>query len=97
VPLLQGSAPPFEGKLFHHEKGAIALLKIDGKAVTKIGTFETGGFPEGVGFSKDGPHLYVGDLADKQISVFEVNEASRKRVNTIPLPDFPASLPTQVP
>ncbi|MFP6856317.1 MAG: hypothetical protein VCA73_03515 [Roseibacillus sp.] len=72
VPLLQGSAPPFANKWFFHEKGAIAILKIEGKKVSLAGTVETGRFPEGVGFSRDGKHLFVGDLADNQISVFKV-------------------------
>jgi DNA-binding beta-propeller fold protein YncE len=97
VPLLQGSAPPFEGKWFHHEKGAIALLRIDGKRVTLAGTVETGAFPEGVGFSEDGRHLYCGDLADRQLSVFAVRGTTLDRVKVMPLPGYPASLRTQVP
>ena len=94
VPLLQGSAPPFANKWFFHEKGAIAILKIEGKKVSKV---ETGRFPEGVGFSRDGKHLFVGDLADNQISVFKVEGTTLTPEVKIDLPGYPASLRTQVP
>lgn len=97
VPLLQGSAPPFEGRWFYNRKGAIALLRIDGKSVRKVATVETGAFPEGVGFSRDGRHLFVGDLADQQLSVFEVTADSLRPITTLTLPGYPASLRTQVP
>jgi len=97
VPLLQGSAPPFANTWFYNEKGAIALLRIAGKKVTLIDTVKTGRFPEGVGFSKDGKYLYVGDLADSQLTVFKVAEGTLKREVAITLPGYPASLRTQVP
>ncbi len=97
VPLLQGSAPPFEDEWFFNEKGAIAILKIDGKKVSKVGRVETGRFPEGVGFSRDGRFLYVGDLADSQLSVFEVRGTALIPAGTLNLPGYPASLRTQVP
>jgi DNA-binding beta-propeller fold protein YncE len=97
VPFLQGSAPPFANKWFFHEKGAIAILKIEGKKVSLAGTVETGRFPEGVGFSRDGKHLFVGDLADNQISVFKVGGTTLTPEVKIDLPGYPASLRTQVP
>lgn len=97
VPLLQGSAPPFTGKWFFNKKGAIALLRIAGKNVSLIDTVETGRFPEGIGFSKDGKHFYVGDLADNQLSVFQVTADSAKLIKTIDLGGSPASLRTQLP
>lgn len=97
VPLLQGSAPPFADKWFYNKKGAIALLRIDGKKVTLIDTIETGGFPEGIGFSKDGKYFYVGDLTDDQLSVFQVTAKSAKLIKTVDLGGSPGSLRTQLP
>lgn len=97
APLLQGSAPPFANKWFFNRKGAIAVLRIEGKKVTLVDTVETGRFPEGVGFSRDGRHLFVGDLADSQVTIFKVEGAKLTRAVAIDLPGYPASLRTQVP
>lgn len=98
VPLLQGSAPPFEGKWFHKPTGAVAVLSIDGTNVQKIGEVAVGRFPEGIGFSKDGKHAYVGDLLDKTMTILRIN--GTKVTNTgkpISLPGHPASLRTELP
>ena len=50
VPLLDGSAPLFEGQWFFKATGSMAILSINGTKVRKTGEVEVGRFPEGVGW-----------------------------------------------
>jgi len=98
VPLLQGSAPLFEGKWFFQQTGSVAILSIAGTSVNKIDEIEVGRFPEGVGFSKDGQYIYVGDLLDDTVSVLKVNGTKVVHTgNRLPLSGHPGSLRTQLP
>lgn len=77
---------------FHHKNGFLAVLKIDGKKVTKIKEVEVGGLPEAVMFSPDGKYLYAGNYLDQDISILKVNGTDV--VNTgkkLKLPGHPAS------
>ena len=58
---------------FHHKNGSIAVLRIDGKKVTKIKDIEVGGLPEGAAFTPDGRYLYVGNYLDGDFSILRVN------------------------
>src|SRR5215469_5336352 len=51
---------------FFRKAGSAAVLKIDGKQVTKVGEIELGGLPEGVAFSPDGAYAYVGNFLDRR-------------------------------
>ena len=70
--LLQGSNNA-KTDWFYHRNGAVAVLKIDGKKVTKVGEVEVRGLPEGVVFSPDGRWIYVGNYLDDDISVLRVD------------------------
>jgi DNA-binding beta-propeller fold protein YncE len=98
VTLLNGAAPMFEKDWFDHETSQMAVLSIDGKSVERIGVLDVGRFAEGVGFSRDGKYLYVGDLLDNQVSIWQVE--GQKVTSTgkrIKLPGHVASLRTQLP
>ena len=58
---------------FYNRNGSVAVLKIDGKKVTKVGEVEVRGLPEGVVFSPDGKYLYVGNYMDDDISILKVD------------------------
>ena len=58
---------------FYNRNGSVAVLKIDGKKVTKVGEVEVRGLPEGAVFSPDGRWLYVGNFLDSDISVLRVD------------------------
>jgi len=78
---------------FSRKNGTAAVLKIDGKKVTKVGEVEVGGLAEGVVFSPDGAYAYIGNFIDSDISILKINGAqvtdSGKKIK---LPGHPASL-----
>ena len=57
---------------FYHPGGAISVLRIDGKKVTRVGEVTVGALPEAVAFSADGSHIYVGNFIDSDLSVLQV-------------------------
>jgi len=95
--LLRGSNAS-KSAFFYHRNGSVAVLKIDGKKVTKVGEVEVRGLPEGAVFSPDGKYLYVGNYMDNDISILKVNGTrvtnTGKRVD---LPGHPASMRGAVP
>ena len=91
--LLNGSAGVPKGAWFANKAGKVAVLRIDGKKVTKVGEVEVGGLPEGVVFSPDGKYLYVGNYVDRDVSTLKVDGTTvtdtGKRLR---LPGQPASM-----
>ncbi len=57
---------------YYHAGGAVSLLSIDGKKVTRVGEVTVGALPEGAAFSADGSHIYVGNFIDSDLSVLQV-------------------------
>jgi DNA-binding beta-propeller fold protein YncE len=57
---------------FYNVTGAITILKIDGKQVTRVKSIEVGGLPEPVSFTPDGRYLYVGNYFDQDFSILKV-------------------------
>jgi DNA-binding beta-propeller fold protein YncE len=77
---------------FYHKNSALAVLKINGKRVTKVSEVEVGGLAEGVGFSPDGNHLYVGNFMDGDMSVLKVDGSKLVALGRVKLSGHPASL-----
>ncbi len=78
---------------FYNRNGSVAVLKIDGKKVTKVGEVEVRGLPEGAVFSPDGKYLYVGNFRDSDVSILRVD--GTKVTDTgkrLQLPGHPASM-----
>jgi len=57
---------------YYHPGGAVSVLRIDGKKVTRVGEVTVGALPEGAAFSADGSHIYVGNFIDSDLSVLQV-------------------------
>jgi len=57
----------------YHKNGSVAVLKIQGKKVTKISEVEVGAMPEGAVFSPDGKYIYVGNFLSKDVSILKVS------------------------
>ncbi len=90
--LLNGNDGP-KNAWFYNRNGRVAVLKIDGKKVTKVGEVEVRGLPEGVVFSPDGKYLYVGNFIDSDVSILKVD--GTKVTDTgkrLQLPGHPASM-----
>jgi DNA-binding beta-propeller fold protein YncE len=91
--LLNGSAAVPKDAWFANPTGKVVVLAIDGKQVTKAGEVEVGGLPEGVVFTKDGSHLYVGNYTDQNVSVLKVDGTTVTNTGkTLELPGQPASM-----
>jgi DNA-binding beta-propeller fold protein YncE len=78
---------------YYHPTGAVTVLKIDGKHVTRAGEAGVGALPEGAVFSADGSYLYVGNFMDSDLSVFRVSGAELTNTGQpFKLPGQPASM-----
>jgi DNA-binding beta-propeller fold protein YncE len=78
---------------FYNRNGSVAVLKIDGKKVTKVGEVEVRGLPEGAVFSPDGKHLYVGNFLDSDVSILKVDGTTVTDTGKrLQLPGHPASM-----
>jgi len=90
--LLRGSNAAKDA-FFYHRNGSVVVLKIDGKKLTKVGEVEVRGLPEGVVFSPDGKHLYVGNFMDSDVSILKVDGTTVTDTGKrLPLPGHPASM-----
>ena len=90
--LLNGSDGPKQAP-FYHKNGRVAVLKIDGKKVTKGGDVEVGGVPEGAVFSPDGKYLYVENFNDSDGSILKVEGTTVTNTGKrLQLPGHPASM-----
>lgn len=77
---------------FYHPAGAVSVLRIDGKKVTRVGDIAVGALPEAVAFSADGSYIYVGDFIDSDITVLHVMGDKVREVGPrFKLPGQPAS------
>ena len=83
---------------FYNRNGSVVVLAIDGKSVTRVGEVEVRGLPEGVVFSADGSHLYVGNFVDADVSILEVDGTTVTNTGrTLSLPGTPGSMGSSQP
>jgi DNA-binding beta-propeller fold protein YncE len=73
VALIQRGSEADHKAYFYHKNGAVAVLRIDGKKVTKTQEIEVGGLPEAAMFTPDGKYLYVTNYNDQDISILKVD------------------------
>ena len=71
VAILRGSNQ--KNAYFHQKNGSLAILKINGKKVTKTQDIEVGGLPEAVEFTPDGKYILAGNFLDQDFSILKVN------------------------
>jgi DNA-binding beta-propeller fold protein YncE len=89
--LLQGSNQP-KDSWFYHPGGAVVMLKIDGKKVTKTGEMQVGALSQGVAFSPAGDYLYVASFIGQDIAVLKVDGDKLTDAGRFKLPGHPASM-----
>ncbi|HZT86717.1 MAG TPA: hypothetical protein VFA12_02030 [Stellaceae bacterium] len=87
----RGSNQP-KSSWFYHPGGAVTVLKIDGKKVTRAGEATVGALPEGAVFSPDGSYLYVGNFIDSDLSILRVDGDKLTDAGRFKLPGHPASM-----
>lgn len=56
----------------YNRNGSAVALKIDGKKMTRTSEVEVRGVPEGLAFSDDGTHVYVGNFLDSDVTTLQV-------------------------
>lgn len=77
---------------FRKKNGSLAILRIDGKKVTKTQDIEVGGLPEAVVFTPDGKYLLTGNYLDQDFSILKVNGSKVKDTGKrFKVPGHPAS------
>jgi DNA-binding beta-propeller fold protein YncE len=90
--ILNGTGGAPKTAFYRHEHSYVALLKIDGKTVRKVGQAEVGGLAEGIAFSPDGRFLYVGNFVDGDIDILHLDGDALTKVGSLALPGHPASM-----
>jgi DNA-binding beta-propeller fold protein YncE len=90
--ILNGTGGTPKTAFYRHEKSYVALLKIDGKSVRKVGQTDVGGLAEGIAFSPDGRYLYVANFVDSDIDILRLEGDALRKVASFPLPGHPASM-----
>ena len=90
--ILNGTGGTPKTAFFRHEKSYVALLKIDGKSVRKVGQTDVGGLAEGIAFSADGRYLYVANFVDSDIDILRLDGDTLTKVANFGLPGHPASM-----
>ncbi len=58
---------------YYHPHGAVTVLQVDGKKVTRLNDIEVGGLPEAVCFTPDGRYIFVGNYIDQDFSILRVD------------------------
>jgi YVTN family beta-propeller protein len=89
--LLNGTGAP-KTAFYHHDHSLVALLKIDGKKVRKVGEALVHGGAEGIAFSPDGRFLYIGGYNDSELAILRLQGEKLMAVGAVRLPGHPASL-----
>jgi len=89
--LCGSDAPP--DAWFHSPRGCIHVFAIDGKRVTHLQEIAVGGVSEALAFSANGGTLFVGNLLDKDVTVFRVSgtQVTDTKQN-IKLPGHPGAM-----
>ena len=90
--ILNGTGGTPKTAFYRHDHSYVALLKIDGKTVRKVGQADVGGLAEGLAFSPDGHFLYVGNFVDGDIDILHLDGDTLTKLGSVALPGHPASM-----
>jgi DNA-binding beta-propeller fold protein YncE len=90
--ILNGTGGTPKTAFYRHERSYVALLKIEGKAVRKVGQTDVGGLAEGIAFSPDGRYLCVANFVDSNIDILRVEGDALTKISSLALPGHPASM-----
>jgi DNA-binding beta-propeller fold protein YncE len=90
--ILNGTGGAPKDAFYRHQHSYVALLRITGKTVRKVGEGEVGGLAEGIAFSPDGRFIYVGNFIDGDLYILRIDGNSLHKVGSLTLPGHPASM-----
>jgi DNA-binding beta-propeller fold protein YncE len=90
--ILNGTGGTPKTAFYRHDKSYVALLKINGKTVRKVGQADVGGLAEGIAFSPDGRYLYVGNFVDGNMDILRLDGDTLTKVANFALSGHPASM-----
>ena len=90
--ILNGTGGTPKTAFYRHDHSYVALLKIGGKSVRKVGQADVGGLAEGLAFSPDGHFLYVGNFVDGDIDILRLDGDALTKLGSLALPGHPASM-----
>jgi DNA-binding beta-propeller fold protein YncE len=95
---LNGSAAVPKGAWFAQPHSTVDVLTTGANGVKRIAQLKAGRLAEGVAFSADGKHLYIGNYIDKNLQVFAVDgDRVTDTGKILALPGQPASLRANTP
>ena len=89
----EGSNRP-AGSPFHHARGKLVVLGLNGTQLTKIAEAPIGGWSQGVAFSADGRTILVQNMVEQNIQVFDFNGSVLRETSQIPLKGGGAAIRT---
>ncbi len=72
---------------FHHDKGLLTMFAVEGHTLRKLDQVPTGGWDEGIAFSRDGHTILVQGMADRLIYVFQWDGRRLKPGRFLPIKD----------
>jgi DNA-binding beta-propeller fold protein YncE len=90
--ILNGTGGTPKTAFYRHEHSYVSLLKIEGKAVRKIGQLDVGDLAEGAAFTPDGRFLFVGNFVDGNMDILRLDGDTLTMVGSLALPGHPASM-----
>ena len=90
--ILNGTGGTPKTAFYRHDHSYVALLKIEGKSVRKVGQADVGGLAEGLAFSPDGHFLFVGNFVDGDIDILRLDGDALTKLGSLALPGHPASM-----
>ncbi|MFT4928761.1 MAG: DNA-binding beta-propeller fold protein YncE [Phenylobacterium sp.] len=91
--ILGGSYAVPKDAWYRRDVGQLSVLTRSDKGVSNADTVKVGSFPEGIAFSSDSSHLYIGNFGSSSLSVVKLkSDGSVDSVKEIKLPGPPGSL-----
>ena len=93
ISVLAGSYAVPKDAWWRREVGQLSILQLGDEGVSLVETIDVGSFPEGLAFSADSSHIYVGNFASKTLSVVTLKkDGTVQSIKELILPGPPGSL-----
>ncbi|MFL5408385.1 MAG: lactonase family protein [Myxococcales bacterium] len=77
---------------FYNDGGKLVLFKVAGKSLKKIGEAPIGHWSQGVLFTPDSKTILVGNMVEKNLTVFRFDGSKLRQTGSIPVKGGPAAV-----